>query len=296
MVLISAFQAVAAKAAPLLVMLGTGTPSPDPTRSGPASAVVFQGASYLIDCGPGIVRRCTLAAKTKNIPELQAKNLKTIFITHLHSDHTVGYPDLILTPWVVGRSSPLEAYGPHGLGRMTRSLLDAYREDILIRTKGLEDERPEGARVQVHEIKPGVVFKDANMTVTAFLVKHGAWKEAFGYRFEAGGKTIVFSGDTAPCEALVTAAHNADILVHEVYPSEELTPENRPGGDAWPAYMRSFHTSAQELGKLAAFCQPKLLVLYHVVRKSATDQTLIDEVRSGGYQGPLVVAKDLDTF
>jgi ribonuclease BN (tRNA processing enzyme) len=277
-------------------MLGTGTPSPDPSRSGPASAVVFNGNSYLVDSGPGIVRRCTLAARTKELPALQAKNLTTVFFTHLHSDHTAGYPDLILTPWVVGRSTPLEAYGPRGLGRMTRSILSAYREDIDLRTHGLEEEKPDGVRVNVHEIRPGVVFKDENLTVTSFLVKHGSWKQAFGYRFDVGGRVIVFSGDTAPCQELIAAAMGADILVHEAYPDEELTPEDRPGGDAWPTYMRSFHTSAKELGHIAKLCQPKLLVINHLVRKSASDQQVIEEVREGGFEGPVVVAKDLDTF
>jgi ribonuclease BN (tRNA processing enzyme) len=281
---------------PLLVMLGTGTPNPDPNRSGPASAVLYRGVSYLIDCGPGVVRRCTLAASTKNLPALQAKNLRTVFITHLHSDHTLGYPDLILTPWVVGRTVPLEAYGPNGLAKMTRSLLAAYREDIELRIHGLEEEKPEGAEVHVHEVKAGVVFKNADVTVTAFVVKHGSWKAAFGYRFDVGGKVIVFSGDTRPCEGLLQAARGADILVHEAYEESELTPEPRPGGNEWPAYMRSFHTSAKELGRIAADCRPKLLVINHVVRKKDSDEQLIAEVREGGYTGAVVVAKDMDVF
>jgi len=278
-----------------LVLLGTGTPRQDPDRFGPASAVVVNGAAYLIDCGPGVVRRAA-AARANGVPELAPVNLKHVFVTHLHSDHTLGYPDLILSPWVVGRKDPLEAYGPTGLENMTSHILAAYSEDIDIRIHGLEHGNSTGYKVNVHEIKPGIVYKDENVTVTAFYVKHGTWKEAFGYQFKTADRTIVFSGDTCPCEDLAVAAQDADVLVHEVYEESEAAPENRPGGDEWTKYMRSFHTSAQELGAIAAKCKPKLLVLYHVLRRQATDAQLIEEVRKGGFLGPVVVAKDLDVY
>ena len=101
-----------------MVVLGTGTPSADPERWGPAVAVVVNGQAYLIDCGLGVVRRAA-AAEKNGIAALKAKELKIVFITHLHSDHTLGYPDLIFSPWVLGRNNTLEAYGPHGLKSMT---------------------------------------------------------------------------------------------------------------------------------------------------------------------------------
>src|SRR5688572_10104769 len=115
-----------------IVLLGTGTPSPDPDRSGPATAIVVNGTPYLIDFGPGVVRRLA-AASRKNLPELSVVNVRVAFLTHLHSDHTAGYPDLILTPWAVGRTHALEVYGPKGLKDMTRFILKAYEEDIRIR-------------------------------------------------------------------------------------------------------------------------------------------------------------------
>lgn len=278
-----------------VVMLGTGMPRPDPDRSGPATAIVVNGAAYIVDAGPGVVRRAAAAA-ARGIAALRAPNLKTVFITHLHSDHTLGYPDLILTPWVVGRTEPLNAFGPKGLYRMTKHILEAYREDIDVRIHDLEHQEPEGCQVNVHEIKPGVAYQDANVKVTAFLVKHGAWKQAFGYRFDTKDRSIVLSGDTRPCDGLLQAAQGVDVLVHEVYDSAELEPENRPGGDEWPKYMRAYHTSAHELGQIAAKCRPKLLVLYHVVRRHDSDAELIQEVRDGGFDGPVVVAKDLDVY
>ncbi len=277
-------------------MLGTGTPRQDPERFGPASAVVVNGVAYLVDCGPGVVRRAA-AAFAKGIDALKPSQLKFVFVTHLHSDHTLGLPDLIFSPWVVGRTDPLEAYGPAGLVPMVHHLELAYREDTDIRIHGLEHGNATGYRVHAHAIKPGVIFRDANVTVTAFPVKHGSWREAYGFRLETADRVVVFSGDTCPADTVVEAAKDADVLVHEAYEAAEADPENRPGGDEWPHYMHTFHTSARELGEIAAKCHPKLLVLYHVLRRgNSPDRLLVDEVRQGGFTGPVEVAKDLDVY
>ncbi len=279
-----------------VVLLGTGTPRQDPQRWGPASAVVVNGTAYIVDCGPGVVRRAA-GAYAKGIEGLKPNHLRFVFVTHLHSDHTIGYPDLILSPWVVGRTEPLEAFGPTGLEAMTQHILEAYKEDIDIRTEGMEHGNLTGYKVNVHEIKPGVIYRDANVTVKAFYVKHGSWKEAYGFRFETPDRTVVFSGDTCPCDTEIEPSQGADVLIHEVYAASEAEPEKRPGGDEWPTYMHAFHTSAEELGQLAAKCKPKILVLYHVLRRpSTTDRQLIDEVRKGGFKGRVVVGKDLDAF
>lgn len=151
-----------------LVVLGTGTPNPDPDRSGPAVAVIVNGHSYLVDCGPGVVRRAA-AASLQGVPGLEMQDLRTVFITHLHSDHTLGLPDLIFTPWVDGRTAHLAAYGPRGLDDMTKNILAAWKKDIAVRTQGLEHANLTGYLVDVHEIQPGVIYKDENVTVTAFL-------------------------------------------------------------------------------------------------------------------------------
>jgi ribonuclease Z len=181
---------------------------------------VVNGTPYLIDLGPGVVRRANTAFQ-KGAMGLAVANLKTAFITHLHSDHTVGYPDFIFTAWVGGRSGPLEVYGPKGIKSMTDHILAAWQEDIQIRTTGLERNLPghndTGYRVNVHEIEAGVVHKDRNITVKAFRVAHGEWPQAFGYRFETPDRSIVISGDTRPSPALVDACNGCDVLIHEVY-------------------------------------------------------------------------------
>ena len=181
-----------------IVLLGTGNPAPLPDRSGPATAIVVNDTAYLIDLGPGVVRRAEAAAVSRGIKALEAIRLRVAFVTHLHSDHTVGYPDLIFTPWTIGRRVPLEVYGPIGLKAMTEHLLEAYRVDIETRTNPNGNQRafPDGHKVNAHEIKTGQIYKDENVTVTAFATKHAM--ESYGYRFETPDRSIVVSGDTNP--------------------------------------------------------------------------------------------------
>ncbi len=156
-----------------VVFLGTGTPLPDPDRSGPCTAIVVNGIPYLVDAGPGLVRRATAAVR-KGVTGLKSTNLRIAFVTHLHVDHTAGLPDLIYTPWIMGRKEPLELYGPKGILAMSEHLLAAYAVDIRNRTEDLEHSNQTGFKVNAHEIQPGIVYKDTNVTVTAFPVPHGA--------------------------------------------------------------------------------------------------------------------------
>lgn len=273
----------------LVILLGVGTPRANPMTQGPATAIVVGSRVFLVDAGPGVERQLAGAHLTIQGPE-------ATFITHLHSDHTLGYPDLIFTSWVMGRHWPLAVYGPPGLKSMTQHLLEAYSEDIQIRTEGLEQESRDGYRVNVHEVRPGVVYDSGGVKVTAIPVPHGSWPYAFGYRFDTPGRTIVVSGDTRPSSALEAASQGVDVLVHEVYVRPELRPEARPGGRDWPKYMRAFHTSDSELGAIASRAKPKLLVLTHVVRAAESDSSLIAGVRLGGYIGRVVVARDLDRY
>jgi ribonuclease BN (tRNA processing enzyme) len=137
-----------------IVLLGTGTPNATPDRMGPATAIVVGDTPYLVDAGVGVVRRAA-EAEARGVGALRVSNLTRVFVTHLHSDHTIGYPDLILTPWVLERDAPLQAYGPPGLRAMTEHLLAAYREDIDLRLNGLEPANPDGHKVEVREVEPG---------------------------------------------------------------------------------------------------------------------------------------------
>lgn len=287
----AAGQPSAAPPGTQVVMLGSGTPVPDPERSGPAVAVVVNGRAYLIDCGPGVVRQAAKAAKKDGIPGLVSAKLDIVFITHLHSDHTVGYPDLIFSPWVLDRPVALEAYGPHGLKNMTAHIEQAWVEDIHVRREGLEQANAAGYKVNVHEISPGVIYRDENVKVTAFLVKHGSWKEAYGYKFETKDRKIVISGDTAPTDEVVKACDGCDLLLHEVYNpngKQMQTPH-------WHEYFKRFHTSPAELGDIARRARPKLLVTYHEVLLGLPEADLAGQIKSN-YSGRWVSAEDMAVY
>lgn len=267
-----------------LVLLGTGNPNPDPDHSGPAAAVIAGGHPYIVDAGPGVVRRAVQA-------HIAATQLTRAFITHLHSDHTIGLPDLILTPAVMGRASPLELYGPPGLNSMVTHLLEAYREDIDIRLHGGEPSLPAAYVVHAHDVQPGEIYHDDAVSVTAFSVPHGAWKYAYGYRFDSGGKSIVFSGDTGPTDQVAKACNGCGILVYEVYSAAGL--EKRTAD--WQRYHGAFHTSAIELGKIAAAARPQKLVLTHILLMGQTPDELVSEVRQN-FKGEVILGEDLKTI
>jgi ribonuclease BN (tRNA processing enzyme) len=264
-------------------------PRPDPKASGPATAIVVGNRVFLIDAGPGVERQLSAA-------QLPINGVTALFITHLHSDHTLGYPDLIFTSWVMGRKTPLQAFGPHGLQTMTNQLIAAFAEDIKVRVEGLEHQTPDGYKVSVHEIGPGVVYDSLGVRVTAFRVHRGNWEKALAYRFDTPSRSVIVSGDTRYDESLIEPARGVDVLVHEVYAGARLKPESRPGGEDWPKYMRDFHTSDIELGALAAQIQPKLLVLTHIIRMGATDEELLTGIRAGGFTGRVVIGHDLDRY
>jgi ribonuclease BN (tRNA processing enzyme) len=273
-----------------VVLLGTGTPNADPDRLGPAVAVVVNDVPYVIDSGPGVVRRAAAAARN-GVKGLAVEKLRRLFLTHLHSDHTAGLPDFIFTPAVLDRDAPLEIYGPPGTKKMTDHILKAYAEDIEIRLRGLEPSKPRGYDVRTQDIKSGVIYKDANVTVKAFAVKHGSWKHAFGYRFETPDRVIVISGDCAPSESIIEACNGCDVLVHEVYSTTGFA--RRP--PEWQRYHSSFHTSSKELAEIATKAKPKLLVLYHQLLWGATKEQLLEEIGKG-YSGKVVFGNDLQVY
>jgi ribonuclease BN (tRNA processing enzyme) len=296
-----------------VVLLGTGTPVPDPDRSGPATAIVVDDRAYLVDFGPGIVRRAESAALTRKMAAVEPGNLKVAFATHLHSDHTAGYSDLIFSGWTSGRNIPLEVYGPSGLQSMTEHILQAYRVDIETRTNPDGPMRdagrsPDGWKVNAHDIKAGVIYKDEKVTVTAFVTKHAM--ESYGYRFETPDRTIVISGDTNPVEATINACNGCDVLIHEAQPLELVGKLPK----SVQSFVAKYHTTTEQLAELATKAKPKLLVIYHTISFPpgiapprllppgasadalyASPEMLQKEIGSR-YSGKFVIGKDLDVY
>lgn len=272
-----------------VVLLGTGTPNAEPERSGPSVALVVDGRPYIVDVGPGVVRRAR-AAHGAGVGGLAVEGLSRAFVTHLHSDHTAGLPDLILTPWVLERDEALHVFGPPGIRAMTDHLLAAYEEDIQERVRGLEPANETGFAVLAHEIEAGPIYQDSSVCVEAFPVRHGSWP-AFGFKFTTAQGSVVLSGDTAPAETLVEHARGCDLLVHEVYSAvgfQGLSP-------AWQRYHRQVHTSTHELAEIASRARPGLLVTYHLLFWGIPEDDALCEITSR-YDGPVALGRDLDCY
>lgn len=287
-----------------LVLLGTGTPNACPHASGPASAVVVGDRAYLVDFGPGVVRQAS-AAYFKGIEALRPDRLCTAFCTHLHTDHTAGYPDLIFTPWVLERAQPLRVFGPRGLRHMTDHILRAYETDIDFRLHGFERANAVGYQVDVTELQPGIVYRDDRVEVEAFPVSHGTLV-CYGYKFVTADRTIVISGDTAPLPLVAEKARGCDILLHEVEYAAGISCRE----PKWQTYHRQVHTLSTDLAWVAQQAQPGLLVTYHRIyhmniqdnridlpaELARRDQLILAELRQSGYSGPAVNGHDLDVF
>lgn len=273
-----------------VVMLGTGTPIPDPDRFGPAVAVVVDSVAYLFDAGSGVMRRAAAAARD-GVSALEAPRISTLFLTHLHSDHTLGLADVLFTPWIQGRRAPLALYGPPGTARLVAGILDGNALDIAERIRSAGGPAAGGERADVHEVAEGEVYRDARVVVRAFRVPHSAWEHAFGYRIETPDRVIVISGDTRASDAVVRACNGCDLLIHEVYAEAgfQTIPEGRK------PYHAQAHTSAPQLARLATAARPRLLVLTHQLFFGASEATLLAEVRAG-YAGAVVSARDLQRY
>ena len=243
-----------------------------------------------MDCGPGVVRRAA-AAHAAGVPGLAPHRLSRLLLTHLHSDHTAGLPDLALTPWTLGRTGPLRVYGPPGTRHMAGHVQAAWEEDVRARLEGDEPAVDGGWRMVAQEVEPGFSLAEDGASVEAFEVRHGAM-EALGWRVCCPGGTVVISGDTAPFPGMERSYEGADILLHEAFSEAGLSRR----GKNWRRYHSGAHMPARELGAVAAKVRPGLLVMTHVLGHGAGEAAVLDEVRQGGWMGPAVLGSDLDVF
>jgi ribonuclease Z len=291
--LLSLFISQSIFASTQLVILGSGTPNPNPERGGSAYAVIVDNTPYLVDFGPGAIRSfaALMPAWGGGMKEMDVTKIEHAFLTHIHSDHTTGLSDLLLTPWIMGRENKLNLYGPKGLEKMAGSLLDAYADDIDYRVNGTQPSNGTGYQFNFTELADGVVFQDRNLKVEAFKVNHGDFEDAYGFRFTSKDKVIVFSGDTGPSKSLERYAKDADILVHEVYSNAGFLKKTKD----WQIYHRGHHTSTYEVGEIASRAKPKLLVLSHILFWGSTPEDILKETQTT-YKGEIKIAEDLMVF
>ena len=277
-----------------VTLLGTGTPTPRIDNFS-ASTLVEAGSERLIfDLGRG----STIRLFQKKIP---LGSISAHFITHLHSDHIVGLPDMWLSGWIgtpwASRKSPMVIFGPKGTVAMTENLTKAFSEDIRIRIAD-EDLPPAGVAFDARDIEPGLVYDKNGVKVTAIEVNHGEKiKPSFGYVVEFDGKKIVLSGDTRPDERVAKAAVGADLLIHEVCIIEPELSKSYPSYRA----IEDHHTSPEEAGKIFSSAKPKLAVYSHIVfatLKPVQDvpQDILIARTQATYKGPMVIGRDLMSF
>ena len=267
-----------------VTLLGTGCPPPVMNRFGPSILVEAGAHKFVFDAGRGALQRLTQH-------KVRWQDVDGVFLTHLHSDHVVGFPDLWLTGWLVGdrRDRPVRVWGPRGTSKMMSHLEEAYEADIRIR---LYDDQtpPEGVVILAQDIEEGVVFDKNGVKVTAFEVNHKPVTPAFGYRVDHGARSVVLSGDTRVSENLIRHAQGVDLLVHEV-----IAPETFSRTGYTPERVRRIidhHTTAEQAGDVFAKTKPKLAVYSHIIRPEATKDDLIPPTRKT-YSGPVELGEDL---
>lgn len=266
-----------------VTLLGTGSPGPVMNRFGPSILVEAGDQKFLFDAGRGAMQRLTQIKVSWN-------DVTGVFLTHLHSDHVVGFPDVWLTGWLVGaRKAPLLVWGPRGTRKMMLHLAQAYEFDIAIRQAD-EHASAEGAVIVAEDVAEGFAYERNGVRVTPFNVDHAPVEPAFGYRIDFRGRSVVLSGDTRFSENLIRRAEGVDLLVHEVTAPETF----RRAGIApeLAATIVAHHTTAEQAGEVFARVKPKLAVYSHMVRPAATEQDLIAPTRKT-YAGPLEVGEDL---
>ena len=273
-----------------VILLGTGAgPLPNAQRFGISTLVIAGTEKLMFDCG----RAATIRMSQLGI---QLSGIMKLFITHLHSDHVIGIPDLYLAGWVQGRQSPLQVWGPSGTRDMMEHIQKAFAFDIHIRRDVDEKFSAEGIKMTATDIQQGVVYESNGVKVTAFLVDHGPVKPAFGYRVDYQGHSVVMSGDTKPSENLIRFSEGVDLLIHEVGGSKQdprLTgPPNEipPGAVMTREQLRivaAHHTDGVEAGQVFARVKPRLAVFSHGGGPAA-----VSLVRQN-YSGPVEIGEDM---
>lgn len=267
-----------------VTLLGTGTPQPIMERFGASILVQAGSESLLFDAGRGCLQRLRQI-------NVSYDKIDALFLTHLHSDHITGLPDLWLTGWLVSkRVVPLNVFGPTGSREMLNYLRKAFAFDIKMRVED-DNRSEEGSKFIVAEIQQGVIYEKNGVKVTAFLVDHYPIVPAFGYRIDYNGHTVVLSGDTRYSENLISFAKGADLLIHEV----AIAPDTLSKSD--PQYnILMHHTTPEQAAKVFNIAQPRLAAYSHIVKIHGLTEADIMKKTKATYSGPVIMGEDLMSF
>ena len=266
-----------------VTLLGTGSPRPDVNRAGPAVLVEAGGLNLLFDAGRNVVTR--LAQR-----DIRISSIQHVFVTHLHSDHISALDDIWLTGWIYQRQQALQVFGPKGVVSFVENLPITYAYDTSIRHQYSGLDKISG-EIQATTIKPGVVFQQNGVKVTAFLVEHKPVEPAFGYRVDFGDRSVVISGDTTFSENLVRHSVGVDLLVHEIFSATEPILNKNPRLQK----IERYHTNPVQLLRVLQASKPRATALTHVILVGVGDTVLMDEIKKD-YAGDIYLAEDLMLF
>ncbi len=272
-------------------LLGTGCPVVSPRRYGAGTLVECAGKCFLVDIGSGVTQRLVEAGKS-------GADIDALLLTHLHSDHLVDLYQFIVSSWHQNRDRPQVMYGPPGTQDFVDAQLQAWKAERTLRIEF--EKRSSTAAFDIEVLEFGdscAIMSNSDATVRAVRVEHPPIDPAFGYRFEAHGKKLVLSGDTRPCDALTDASRNADLLIHEVFAHAHHDQSQLTGTRTAEtmAAVASYHTTAEEVGRIAHDAKVRCLALNHIVPPDADERQLIAAVRRT-YSGPVIVGEDLMSF
>tara|TARA_Y100000817_G_C16810024_1_gene523812 strand:+ start:343 stop:1275 length:933 start_codon:yes stop_codon:yes gene_type:complete len=254
-----------------VTILGSGTPRPDIERFSQAILIEAGDEKLLFDTGRGVTIR--LSQMNFNVGDIDK-----VFFTHLHSDHTVGFPDLFMTGWIYQRNNSMRVFGPPGTKHYVEKIKEAFSEDIVIRTSKPESLNKKNLELNVFEIEEGIVYKNDNLSVKVFEVDHGGGVEhSFAYKINYKGKTVVISGDTNYSENLVNHSRGVDLLIHEIADAPQKLVTNNPKVQG----LMNYHTTPDEMAKIINSTKPKLTILTHVLALGGTTHTsILNSVKS----------------
>jgi len=266
-----------------VTLLGTGSPRPSLTRSGPAVLLEVGGKYLLFDAGRGVVNRLEQL-------NIGTSEIQHVFLTHLHSDHITALDDIWLTGWIYQRPQPLNIYGPAGTKSYADHMQQSYSYDVQLRNQysGLE---LKAGLIATNEIKPGVIYSENGIKVTAFLVDHRPVDPAYGYRIDFGERSVVISGDTTYSQSLVDHSMDADLLVHEIMSVREDILEKNPRLQK----IQRYHTNIEQIVKVLNSTKPRSAVLTHIILVGKNEEAVLKNIQDQ-YDGDIIMGEDLISF
>ena len=268
-----------------VTILGSGTPRVSFERFSQSILIEHKQDKYLFDAGRGALVRLYQSNVLPN-------EIKNIFLTHLHSDHILGFSDILMTGWVYQRESPLQIYGPKGTQNFVDSTIKAYEEDINVRSQAPENLDIRGLQANIEMIYDGFEYQNNGLTIETFAVKHEPFVHAFGFKIYNSKYCIVISGDTTYSDTVIEKSKGCDLLIHEIAHASEQTLKKYPKAGG----VISYHTNAVEVSNIINKARPRLTILNHVLSLDGSSDDEILNMIKQNTNLDVLVAKDLMTI